>query len=138
MLKLHTYMAHIEVYISIRDRTEYMSSKEVVVGKSKCSSVSLFAVQHMLGSNSITFPKRVESLAAQCFCNNIKNWSCSISMWADGVSVESVTIDKSLCYKSWYILLLLMIVNYRSLCSFLFLSLLDISSRLVGTAWNKW
>lgn len=43
----------------------------------------------MLGSSSITLPKRVESLVAQCFCKSTKNCSCSTSMWADVLSVES-------------------------------------------------
>lgn len=80
---------HMEVYISIRDNTVYMSSEEDA-GNRRCSKVSLLAVQQMFGNRSMIRPNRVESFAAQCFCSNTKIWSCSTSMWDDIASEESV------------------------------------------------
>lgn len=82
-----------EVYISIRDNTVYMSSEEDD-GNRRCSKVSLLAVQQMFGNRSMTRPNRVESFAEQCFCNNTRNWSWSTSMWDDIASVESAQSKK--------------------------------------------
>lgn len=80
---------YIEVYMSMRDNIEWISSKDED-GKSRCSSVSRLAVQQMLGKSIITLPNREESFALQCFCNNSKNCSCSISMCGeDSLSVGS-------------------------------------------------
>lgn len=92
-----TNINYIEVYISIRDRTEYISSTEEE-GNRRCSRVSRLAVQQMLGRSSITLPNRVVSLAAQCFCKSPKNWSWSISICGDVLSVESAPKSTKIYY----------------------------------------